>query len=204
MLASSLLNENEIIQSVVAGDEKAFRQLFDHYWQNIYAVAFSLTKSSVLAEEIVQDVFLKIWLKRSQLAGISHFKGYLFTVAKNHIYNELRKKTFERPFADYLEQLVVDTSALPEQSILLSETRQLVYKALEQLPRQQRMVFELSRNSDLDHNKIAEKLGISKLTVKSHMTKALQAIRQYIQAHSHSLLLIECLALFFSFNATHF
>ena len=197
MLASSLRTENEFIQAVVAGDEKAFRQLFDYYWQNVYAVAFSLTKSSVLAEEIVQDVFLKIWLKRSQLATISNLRGYLFTVAKNHIYNELRKKTFERPFADYLEQLVVETSSLPEQHMLLSETRQLVYKALEQLPRQQRIVFELSRNSDLDQNKIAEKLGISKLTVKSHMTKALHTIRQYLQAHSHLLLLADSLALLF-------
>ncbi|HWJ26890.1 MAG TPA: sigma-70 family RNA polymerase sigma factor, partial [Flavisolibacter sp.] len=77
------------------------------------------------------------------------------------------------------------------------ETRQLVYKALDQLPRQQRVVFELSRNNGLDQNKIAEKLGISTLTVKSHMTKALHSIRQFIQAHTHLLLFIECLFLFF-------
>ncbi|HWJ28602.1 MAG TPA: sigma factor, partial [Flavisolibacter sp.] len=91
MLALSATNENELIQGVLQGDEKAFRQLFDHYWPGIFSVAFSLTKSSVLSEEIVQDVFLKVWLKREQLATVNNFPGYLFTIAKNHIYNELRR-----------------------------------------------------------------------------------------------------------------
>ena len=197
MLALSATNENELIDGVLHGDEKAFRQLFDHYWSSIFSVAFSLTRSTVLSEEIVQDVFLKIWLKREQLATVNNFRGYLFAIAKNHIYNELRKKTYEQPFVDYLEQQFVETSALPEQNVLVAETRQLVYKALDKLPRQQRVVFELSRNNGLDHQKIAEKLGISRLTVKSHMTKALQTIRQFIQMHSPILLFLMSQLLFF-------
>lgn len=181
--ATSLHNERDLLLKVAEGNENAFRQLFDHYSDNIYSVALVLAKSSVMAEEIVQDVFLKIWMKREQLPSIEKFDGYLFMTARNHIYNELRRKTLEQPFAEHLEQHFQESSALPEEQLLLKETKHLIQKAVAQLPTQQRSVYELSRNDGLDHAQIAEKLGISKLTVKSHMTKALQFIRQYLKEH---------------------
>ena len=187
MSPSILDNENLLLLEIAEGNEKAFRRLFDHYWNKIYSVAFALTKSSILSEEIVQDVFLKIWLKREQLPSVQKFDGFLFTVARNHIYNVLGKKITELPFVEQLEQCFSETSALPEQELLLKETQQLIDKAVEQLPAQQRAVFELSRNHGLDYANIAEKLGISKLTVKSHMNKALHTIRQYLQAHTDGL-----------------
>ena len=183
----ALHNENELLQLVTKGNERAFRELFDFYWQRIYTVAFTLTKSVVLSEEIVQDVFLKIWTKRDKLPEVKKFDGYLFMVAKNHILNELRKKTTDQTFTDNLEKHFLETSALPEQQLMLKETKQMIDKAVLQLPAQQRLVFDLSRNEGFDYNTIAEKLGISKLTVKSHMTKALQSIRHYLQTHADIL-----------------
>jgi RNA polymerase sigma-70 factor (family 1) len=189
LIAALLDNENELLLLVAEGDERAFRQLFDHYWNKIYSVALTLTKSTALSEEIVQDVFLKIWLKREQLPSVEKFDSFLFIVAKNHIYNELRKKTMERPFVEHLEQHFLESSALPEQIMLLKETKQLIDKAVQQLPDQQRAVFELSRNEGLDYTTIADQLGISRSTVKNHMTKALQSLRQYLNAHSGELIL---------------
>jgi RNA polymerase sigma-70 factor (ECF subfamily) len=189
LIAAILDNENELLLLVAEGDEKAFRQLFDHYWNKIYSVALTLTKSTALSEEIVQDVFLKIWLKREQLPSVEKFDGFLFTVAKNHIYNELRKKTMEQPFVEHLEQHFLESSALPEQIMVLKETKQLIDKAVQQLPDQQRAVFELSRNEGLDYTTIADQLGISRSTVKNHMTKALQFLRQYLNAHRGELVL---------------
>ncbi len=183
MFAASLDNENELLLLVSKGDETAFRQLFDHYWDKIYSVALTLTKSSALSEEIAQDVFLKIWLKREQLSSVEKFDGYLFTVARNHIYNELRKKTMEQPFVEQLEQHFLESSALPEQMMLLKETKQLIDKAVEQLPDQQRAVYEMRRNEGLDYTAIAGQLGISRSTVKNHMTRALQFLRQYLSEH---------------------
>lgn len=194
---SILDNENLLLLETAEGNEKAFRCLFDHYWRKIYSVAFVLTKSSILSEEIVQDVFLKIWLKREQLPSIQKFDSFLFTIARNHIYNMLRNKTTELPFIEQLEQCFVETSGLPEQELFLKETKQMIMKAVEQLPPQQRTVFELSRNDGLDHAKIAERLAISKLTVKSHMTKALQSIRTYLQGHQDGLLLVLIISLLF-------
>ena len=181
MLVTSSDNEIELLSQVAKGDEIAFRQLFNHYWGKIYSVAFTLTKSAELSEEIVQDVFLKIWLKKEQLPAIVKFESYLFIVARNHILNQLRKKTCDQHFAAHLEKHFSATASSPEQEMMLKETSQLINKALEQLPARQREVYRLSRNDGLDVNTIARQLGISKLTVKSHLTKALQFIRHYLQ-----------------------
>ncbi len=188
-MIAALDNENELLLLVAEGDERAFRQLFDHYWNKIYSVTLTLTKSAALSEEIVQDVFLKIWLKREQLPSVEKFDAFLFTVARNHIYNELRRKTMEQPFVEHLEQHFLESSALPEQVMLVKETKLLIDKAVQQLPEQQRAVFELSRNEGLDYNAIAEQLGISRSTVKNHMTKALQFLRQYLNTHRGELVL---------------
>jgi RNA polymerase sigma-70 factor (ECF subfamily) len=190
MLVKSLDNEIELLSRVAKGDEKAFRLLFSHYWGKIYSVAFTLTKSAELAEEIVQDVFLKIWLKKEQLPSIAKFESYLFIAARNHILNQLRKRTYDQHFAEHLEKHFSASAVSPEQEMLLKETNQLIHKALGQLPARQREVYELSRNQGLDTVTIARQLGISKLTVKSHMTKALQFIRHYLQPFPDKLLLL--------------
>ena len=197
MPATPLENVNELKSKVAKGDEKAFRQLYDHFWGKIYSVAFTLTKSVELSEEIVQDVFLRIWLKKEQLPSIAKFDAYLFIVARNHIYNELRKKTYVQHFVEHLEQYFLESAVSPEQEMLLKETNQLINKALEQLPTRQREVYQLSRNEGFDNSTIAQKLGISKLTVKSHMTKALQFIRHYLQPYPDKLLLLFFIEKFF-------
>lgn len=188
MPAACLNNERELLLSIAKNDEKAFRQLFNNYWSHIYSVAFAFTKSIVISEEIVQDVFLKVWIKRAELTSILNFKGYLFTIARNHIYNELRKKCCEESFVEKLYERVIEISSLPEQNLILKETQYLIDQAVARLPAQQRRVYELSRNGGLDYNQIADKLGISKLTVKSHMNKALHQIRQTYQSATGQLL----------------
>lgn len=183
MLATLLYNEKELLVQIAEGDENAFCQLFNHYWNHIYSVAFSLTKSAVISEEIVQDVFVKIWLNKEKLTSVTKFDAYLFTMARNHIYNELRKKTLEQPFVEHLEQYFLQSFSLPDQEMSFKETNQLINKLVEQLPSQQRVIFRLSRYEGFSHNKIAEELGISALTVKSHMTKALRFIRHFLQMH---------------------
>ncbi len=89
---SILHTENDLLKRVAAGDEAAFTQLFDSYWDNIYGVAYVITKSRETARDIVQEVFVKIWLLREELVNKDNFRNFLFIVARNHIFSELRKK----------------------------------------------------------------------------------------------------------------
>lgn len=185
-----LYDEASLLTRMAEGDETAFRMIFDHYWDNVYGVALAFTKSAAIAEEMVQDVFLKIWLKRETLSGIGKFNGYLFMVARNHIFNELRKKVKEEEFTDHLFGYFLETAQTPDAPLLCKELEQLVEAAVDRLPPQQRTVFQMSRRQGLSQEEIAVSLDISRHTVKSHMNKALQAIRQYLQQHHEIELLL--------------
>ena len=190
-----LYDEATLLLKVANGDEISFRQLFEHYWDNIYGVALAYTKSTVIAEEMVQDVFLKIWLNREKLAMVEKFDGYLFTVARNHIFNELRKKVKEEPFIDSLLNYFQETSGSPEQQLLNKESEQLINMAIKQLPPQQHIIYCLSRQDGLSQDQIATKLQISRHTVKSHMNKALKFIRNFLQLHFEikNVLILYCI-----------
>lgn len=184
MLAYSSYDKDHLVSLVAGGDVNAFNELFRLYWDNIYSVAFSITKSKVVAEEIVQDVFLKIWLKRDQLSAVKNFDNYLFIIARNHIYNQLRAKAVE------FTSVETEVTETPEKQLYLKETVQIITEAVKRLPKQQRVIFELSRNEGLDHAAIASRLKLSRLTVKTHMNKALHSIRGYLSRHNIIFLLL--------------
>jgi RNA polymerase sigma-70 factor (family 1) len=196
MLPFSEDNERILLLQISEGDERAFRILFNHYWKNIYGVAMAFTKSDTLADELVQDIFLKIWLKREQLATIEKFGNYLFILSRNHIFNELRKKTREKPFTESLLNYIRDTAPCPDDVLYFKQTTELLNNAIGHLPVQQRRVYQLSRENGLSHEAIAVSLRISKNTVKSHIHQALLFIRSYLMKHSTVIifpLLLACL-----------
>ena len=186
-------NEREFLERISDGDEAAFRNLFHQYWDNIYQVSLMLTKSPDLAEDMVQEIFLKIWLKRKNLSEIENFSGYLFITARNHIFDELRKRVRDVSFSEKLIDYFHQSPGTPEQQLLHKESTALLQKAVDSLPDQQKKVYQLIREQGLSREEIAEHLGISKNTVRNNMARALQSIRQYLQQHSGGLLLFVCL-----------
>ena len=177
---------------VAAGDEKAFGRLFHQHWDHIYTVALSITRSVTTSEDLVQDIFLKIWLNRSQLTSIEHFDNYLFIVARNAIYTSLRQTGIMESLLHKLQDPAT-ASWTPEEELLAKESGRLIHQAVSQLSPQQQEVYRLSREGGLKYEQIAQQLGISKSTVRNHMVKALQNIREYLQANTDGLLLILCL-----------
>lgn len=178
-----------LIEQIAGGDSAAFRVLFNAHWDRIFSVALAFTKSTERSEELVQDVFLKIWLNRTELPGIRNFEGYLFTVARNHIFNALRTRLKEVSFGEELEHYFKESS-LADDLLLLKDAEALVHKGVEALPGQQRAVFEMSRFQGLNTAEIAEKLNISPLTVKVHLRKALAALRTFLQQHAAGIVLL--------------
>jgi RNA polymerase sigma-70 factor (family 1) len=191
-------NEKELLQQVSEGDEQAFGALFHHHWDHIYTVAVSITRSAALSEDLVQDIFLKIWLNRTQLTSIEHFDNYLFIIARNAIYTSLRQNGVRESFLKGLRDSSENTSATtadrtPEEELLAKESKELIHEAFLRLSPQQQAVYRLSREGGLKYEEIAEQLGIAKSTVRNHMVKALQTIREHLRANADGLLLIICL-----------
>lgn len=188
-----LHNEPELLAAIATGDTAAFEQLFDAYWDGIYQVAYTLTKSRELARDMVQEIFLKIWLQRQSLPEKNNFTNYLFIVARNHILDEMRKQLREQPFIDHLSAWFAESPLQADQRLLYQESQALLQKALDQLSDQQRQVYLLTRESGWTQDEIAQHLGVSKNTVKTHMSRALAAIREYLTGHAAGLLLITTL-----------
>lgn len=173
-------NEKKVLGLLAQGSEFAFTELFDRYRARIYGVALKFLKCPDLAEEVVQEVFLKVWLRREDLVNILHFEGYLFTMTRNHVFDgikEIAKETTAKSeFALHVKQ-VNDT----DYPLIEKQYEELLQEAVVQLPPQQKQIFHLAKTDGLTHQAIADQLHISRLTVKTHMAKALHTLRRNLQ-----------------------
>lgn len=176
------LNEHELLFEVASGNENAFRQLFELYHQQLGAYIYRLTDSAELAEEIVQDTFLKIWINREVLANIKSFKAYLFVVSKNYALNCLRKLAKERSLTAEWNDNVIGAIAVEEDE-KYDRYYGLLDHAINHLPPQQKAVYLLSRQQHLKYNEIADKLNLSRETVKKYLQIAIASITSYVQAN---------------------
>ncbi|WEK36063.1 MAG: RNA polymerase sigma-70 factor [Candidatus Pseudobacter hemicellulosilyticus] len=183
---------NALVSGVAAGDAAAFTVLYQEYYPRIYGLARHLTGSEASAEEIVQDVFLKVWLRQQALKEVQHFEAYLFVIARNHIYTYLRSMARRATgSADPLDQQPVSGYS-PADSLELKEMNLLLAAAIGRLPAQQQEVYRLSKEQGLSREEIAERMHLSPETVKVHLARAMRAIRTYLAARL-LLVLATCL-----------
>jgi RNA polymerase sigma-70 factor (family 1) len=190
-----LLCEKELLLQVACGDEHAFSELFNTYHQHLGAHIYRITDSVELAEEVVQDTFLKIWLNRKTLCSIKNFKAYLFIISKNHALNCLRKLAKER----IAQKSIEDNAAALNIADFVDNNNyyNLLDKAIDHLPPQQQKVYLLSRHDRLKYDEIANKMGLSRETVKKYLQVATLSITNFLQANSNVMPLILVWILFF-------
>ena len=183
MLENLPYNENDLLVQVSQGNEYAFRQLYDKYHNKIYSLGMYLTRSEMLSEEIVQDVFMKIWEKRDQLEGINYFNSWFRTVTRNTCSNYLRSLAMEKLVMNrYALQNNSETPS-PENDVIAKEYQQIIDAAIRQLPPQQKKVYLLSRQGGKKQAEIAHELNISIYTVKEYMKLAQRSIRQHLESN---------------------
>ncbi|MEO6290979.1 MAG: sigma-70 family RNA polymerase sigma factor [Ginsengibacter sp.] len=181
----TLHNENQLLGLIATGDEIAFAQIFEYYRDRIYSVAFKLTKSNVIAEEIVQDVFLKIWKKRADLIEIQNFSAYLFVVTRNHVY-----KILKRIASNYTTSLLTDEDIpAPTTDLIIEKEYKLVLQqAISRLPGQQKLVYYLVKDQGLKRTEVAEQLRIQPETVKFYLAEAMKNIRAFCKLYLFTII----------------
>jgi len=183
-----LNNEKALLTQIVQGNETAFRIVFDHYRDALYSFALKVVQHEVIAEEIVQDVFVKIWMNRQGLSAIRNFADFLFIITRNHTLNSLRRLAKEKKLT------IAATGQLPmeaisaEATILQRDYDRVLQQAIDRLPPQQKLVFTLSRLQGLSREEVAAQLNISAGTVKTHMKQAIRSIRSYFKDHNNAIL----------------
>lgn len=176
--------EEEILRKVATGDQAAFTQLFHHYQRHIYDIAVRLTHSNIIAEEMVQDVFTRIWLRRNELTQIRDFKSYLFIVVRNEAYRTLKNISSRRA---RLRELEEEETVLfhdhVHQELLDKEYAALLQQAVKRLPPMQQQVYHLLKEQALKRDEVAARLNIRPETVKRHISQAMRSIRAYLLSH---------------------
>jgi len=183
----SFHKESELLQKVSTGSSKAFRRLYYLWEPTLSSFIFQITKSKELTAEIVQDVFLKIWMTRESLQEVKNFKAYLYVVSKNQAINALKKSIVElekfKIFADnpHLYEDEVDEKKEYQYS--------LIDEAIDQLPARQKEVFLLHRYERMTYQEIADRLGIGKESVKSHLSIGIKAVKAILQSKISLILL---------------
>jgi RNA polymerase sigma-70 factor (family 1) len=182
------INGNELIIRVVQGDEIAFGQLFRQYKNKLYSFILHLSGSATIAEDVLQDVFLKIWRDRDQLTGIDNFNAYLYRMAQNTAINVLRRQSREALLLNEVQRLAPE-GVQGDELLAAKEVRTALQQAINNLPHQQRKVYQLGQEQGLTYEQIAGSLGISTSTVRNHMVQALKAIREYIALHFPAFLI---------------
>lgn len=176
MPLSSVHIDNTLVQELRNDSEEAFRALFDHYGKKVYHYCLKMVKQSEDAEELLHDVFLRIWQFRKQIDPAANFEVFLFTVARNHLLNFARKR---------LLAVVVSPEQLAALALPAEENDHLSYKevylqyrqVLDTLPARSREVFVLSREQGLSNKEIAQQLGISVRTVETHVYNVLSVMK---------------------------
>jgi RNA polymerase sigma-70 factor (family 1) len=184
MAITPLHLESELLTKIADGDQYAFCTLFDHYRKYVYSFGRKLTRSEEMAEEIVQDVFLKVWFGRARLKSIDNFGAYLNILVRNHSFNLLRQTAQQKKSSQEMRLSLSDEDNGTQQMLDYRETVRMLDEALELLPDQQKMVYILCHRDGLKYEEAALKMNISAATVHYHMKLALNAIREHFMKNA--------------------
>ncbi len=171
------ISDEQLIQAVRKGDHYAFDHLFNKYGPSLFAFVTGVLKNKSDAEEVVQDVFLKIWEKRNKLDSSLSFKSYLFTIALNSTKTRYRKKNQDEK---YKQELALELNISQTSDIDAIEYINLldyVDRIIEKLPPSRREIFILSKKEGLKNHEIAQLLSISEQTVKNQLVTAMKFLR---------------------------
>lgn len=171
--------ERKWLEKAAEGDQEAFSRLFYAYKDKLYAFVYHIVSSKAMAEDIVQEVFIKIWTNRDHLTEIRTFDSYLFRAAKNHAINQL--KAFSRRTKLREKKEVLNNVLSPEEQLLVNNLRIRITQLVGRLPKRQQEVYRLRREQEMKIEEIAYYLNLSPSTVKNHLTQALKNLKKELR-----------------------
>ena len=171
-------SNTELVKLMKKGDLKAFDIIFKKYSRRLYVFVFRYVKQEADAEEIVQEVFIKIWKSRDKINVYTSFESFLFTIAHNATVNLLKKRAIEQKYVEHVKSIqYIEESYELTDEIHYKELKQKFQGVFNELSPRQKEIFQLSREDGLSNKEIAEKLGISVQTVKNHLVTTLSFLK---------------------------
>lgn len=186
-----------IFQKMVEGDVEAFKYFFDTYYVELCNFVNCYVRDKTLSEDLVQSVFIYLWEKKDSLQRDCSIKAYLYTASKHRSLNHLRdtknKNKISRQLFPEPELVSAENADL---GVEFEELKEIVSKAIERLPGQCKIIYQLSRDSGLTNREIAEKLGISLKTIENQITIANRKIKEFLQPYHDLIVTLFLISIF--------
>ncbi len=187
------MEESVVIEKLIAGSQEAFSTIYKRYSSLVSAFLLKYVKSPDLAEDLTQEIFLKIWQDRTKLTEVNSFRSYLFTISRNHTFNFLKRASVDKTAKAIILQSYNPYVDL-EQEISIKDYLRYIESLLEALPPQSREVFKLCRQEFKTYDEAAEILGISRNTIKKHMVRSMKILGDNVKKDLNiDLILLLCL-----------
>ena len=188
---SRIPDEAALVRDAADGDQLAFGRLYTFYYPQLYTSLAFIAQSHEDTQEIIHETFLKIWKTKESLVLVRSFEDYAYTIAKNLLFNQLkRKKVSQRIIQALSDQSVKNTGPSPDEEYLYKQYYQTAISAINQLPEQKQRIFLLRTQEGLSLGDIANEMGISVSAVKKHLYAALASVKEALRQRQGDILLL--------------
>ena len=190
-------DEAALVRLAADGDQHAYGRLYSYYYPQLYTSLAFIAQSHEDAQEIIHETFLKIWKTKESLVFVRSFEDYAYTLAKNLLFNQLkRKKVNQRVIQSLSDQSVRNMGSSPDEEYLYKQYYQTAITAINQLPVQKQRIFLLRTQEGLPLGDIANEMGISISAVKKHLYAALESVKEALREKGGDILFLFLLYFF--------
>ncbi|MCQ6957316.1 RNA polymerase sigma factor [Mucilaginibacter aquariorum] len=190
-----ILDEQQLLLRLKKHDQEAFTVIYNTYAKKLFRYAVKIIKSSEIAEDTVHDVFVKLWNDAPSLNIESSIQPYLYKVTRNHLLNLITREGVQDRFINEIVSTTKDFTQNTEDTLVYRETLEKTMQAIDKLPAQRKLIFEMRRNNGMSHSQIARELNIADSTVNNQLVKALKYIKNHLLANGAIGVLLTALLL---------
>lgn len=190
MIDDNISTDQELCSLLRHGDKSAFARLYEMYSQRIYTNLIRLLKDEDLAQELLQEVFVRIWDKRETLQVETSFRSYLYRVSENLVRDFFRKAAKDKRMMEHLIMAASELYVDNEELYIHKENNILLHQAIDTLPPQRRRIFILCKIEGKSYNEVSEITGVSVSTINDHIVKATKAIRAHFALSGDSAIIL--------------
>lgn len=177
MINYSKYSDPDLVLLLKEGDRNAFAEIYHRYKLILHNHAWNKTQNTVDAQDVIQEIFSNLWIKREVIQIDTNLSGYLYNSVRNHILNLFARKQLQQKYIDSIREFAQGGAAVTDYKVRESMLRDAIEKEIADLPPRMREVFELSRKRHLSHKEIADIMGTTEQTVKKQMSNALKHLR---------------------------
>ncbi|WP_025146540.1 RNA polymerase sigma-70 factor [Pedobacter jeongneungensis] len=170
-------SDRELLDLLKENNQQAFAELYDRYKVVLHRYAFKWLQDRDAAKDIIQDIFTIVWIKRESITLEKNLSGYLYIAVRNAILRKIERQDRDNQYAESLKSFASQEISNTDYLAREKQLKDIIEQEIAALPPKMREVFELSRNEYLSHAQIAERMGISELTVRTHVKNALKILR---------------------------